>query len=93
MLQKPVDSRELIARIKALIRRSKGNSSPSYNIGNLEVNPQTQKVVRGGEKIKLSNKEFSVLEYLAHHSDEVVTRTMLMEHVWGKRLRNFIKRH
>lgn len=82
-ITKPIDSGELIARIRALIRRSKTNSSPSLKIGNLIINPQTRRVKIGSKQIKLSSKEFSVLEYLAHHSDEVVTRTMLMEHVWG----------
>ncbi len=80
---KPIDSVELIARIRALVRRSKDNPSPVFTIGDLQINPQTQRVKRGNRQIKLSSKEFSVLEYLAYHSDEVVTRTMLMEHVWG----------
>ncbi len=82
-ITKPVDSGELIARIRALIRRSKNNSSPLLKVGNLTLSPQTRRVKRGGKLLELSSKEFSVLEYLAHHSDEVVTRTTLMEHVWG----------
>lgn len=80
---KPIDSGELIARVRALIRRSKNNPAPLFIIGDLQINPRTRRVKKGGKQIKLSSKEFSVLEYLALHSDEVVTRTMLMEHVWG----------
>ena len=82
-IAKPVDSGELVARIRALIRRSKNKPSPFITIDNLIVNPQTRKATRAKMHIELSSKGFSVLEYLCLHSDEVVTRSMLMEHVWG----------
>ena len=86
---KPVDSQELIARIKALIRRSSKIPLPILKVGDLVVNPQSQQAQRAGQKISLPAKEFSVLEFLARHRDEVVTRTMLMEHVWGSDFESF----
>lgn len=86
---KPVDSQELIARVKALIRRNSKNPLPLLTVGDLEVDPQTRRVTRGGKNIVLPSKEFSVLELLARHSDEVVTRAMLMEHVWGSDFETF----
>lgn len=80
---KPVDSAELIARIKALIRRSGKETLPLLEVGDLVVDPQAHLVKRGKKTIDLNAKEFAVLEYLAYHSNEVVTRTMIMEHVWG----------
>lgn len=86
---KPVDSQELVARVKALIRRSSKTPLPMLIVGDLEIDPQTQRVKRAGQDISLPAKEFSVLEFLARHSDEVVTRTMLMEHVWGSDFETF----
>ncbi len=86
---KPVDSQELIARVKALIRRSSKLPLPILTVGDLEIDPQTQRVTRAGQEISLPAKEFAVLEFLARHSDEVVTRTMLMEHVWGSDFETF----
>lgn len=86
---KPVDSRELIARVKALIRRSSKMPLPILTVGDLEIDPQAQRVKRAGQDISLPAKEFAVLEFLARHSDEVVTRAMLMEHVWGSDFETF----
>lgn len=86
---KPVDSQELIARVKALIRRNSKKPLPVLNIGDLEIDTQTRRVVRAGAEIDLPSKEFAVLELLARHSDEVVTRSMLMEHIWGSDFETF----
>ena len=86
---KPIDAQELIARVKALIRRNSKNPVPILAVGDLEIDPQTQRVTRAGEEIPLAVKEFAVLEFLARHSDEVVTRSMLMEHVWGSDFESF----
>lgn len=86
---KPVDSLELIARVKALIRRSSKKPLPILVIGDLEVDTQTRRVKRGHQVIELPSKEFAVLELLARHSDEVVTRSMLMEHIWGSDFETF----
>lgn len=86
---KPVDTAELIARIRALIRRSSKEPLPVITVGDLTIDPQTRRVQRAGEWIDLPTKEFAVLEFLARHSDEVVTRTMMMEHVWGDDFESF----
>lgn len=86
---KPVDSQELIARVKALIRRNSKKPLPILTIGDLEIDTQTRRVTRAGTEIELPSKEFSVLELLARHSDEVVTRSMLMEHIWGSDFETF----
>lgn len=86
---KPVDSQELIARVKALIRRNSKKPLPVLNIGDLEIDTQTRRVVRAGVEIDLPSKEFAVLELLARHSDEVATRSMLMEHIWGSDFETF----
>ncbi len=86
---KPVDSQELIARVKALIRRNSKNPLPLLTIINLQIDTQARRVTRGGLEIELPSKEFAVLELLARHSDEVVTRSMLMEHIWGSDFETF----
>ena len=81
-LSKPFAFLELRSRIHALIRRSKQEPSPILKIADLEFDPIKHKVTRGGKSITLTPKEFSVLEILLRHIDEVVTRTMIIEHVW-----------
>jgi len=86
---KPVDLAELIARVRALIRRNSKEPLPVLTVSDLTIDPQTRRVVRAGQLIDLPTKEFAVLELLARHSDEVVTRTMMMEHVWGDDFESF----
>jgi len=86
---KPVDSGELIARIRALIRRAGKKSLPKLKVADLELVPGTQRVRVADKLVELSAKEFGVLEFLMYHSDEVVTRSMLMEHVWGSDFETF----
>jgi DNA-binding response OmpR family regulator len=81
-MTKPFAFVELRSRIHALIRRSAVESSPLLTLGNLTVDPIRHTVVRGIERIALTPKEFSILEFLLRHRDEVVTRTMITEHVW-----------
>lgn len=81
-LTKPFSFIELRARIHALIRRSKNSASPTLKIADLELDPLKHKVTRSGKTISLTPKEFSVLELLLRHKEEVVTRTMIIEHVW-----------
>lgn len=80
---KPIDSNELIARIRAVIRRNSQSALPVLTIGNLVVKPTEHLVKIGSHTLDLTAKEFAVLEYLAQHSGQAVTRTMLMEHIWG----------
>lgn len=81
-LTKPFAYVELRSRVKALIRRSKQEPSPILKIADLEIDPLKHKVTRAGQSIGLTPKEFAVLELLLLHKDEVITRTVVTEHVW-----------
>jgi two-component system OmpR family response regulator len=82
-LPKPFAFSELVARIQALIRRASGLSDPAHlTCGDLTMNLLTRKVTRGGRKIELQRLEFSLLEYLMRNAGRVVSKTMIMEHVW-----------
>jgi two-component system OmpR family response regulator len=82
-LTKPFAFSELLARVQALIRRSSGAPSPTtLTIADLEMDVYRRKVRRGGKEISLQPLEFSLLEYLMRNVGQVVTRTMIMEHVW-----------
>ena len=82
-LVKPFAFSELLARIQALIRRASGDSSPSnLTVADLTLNVRTRKVVRAGKTIDLQPLEFSLLEYLIRNAGQVVSKTMIMEHVW-----------
>jgi two-component system OmpR family response regulator len=83
-LTKPFAFSELVARLQALIRRASGTSEPtSLTVGDLSLNLLTREVIRGGKKIDLQPREFSLLEYLMRNAGRVVSKTMIMEHVWG----------
>ncbi len=88
-LAKPADHREVLARVRALIRRNQKNPAPILKIGQLTVDPTARRALMGEAELSLSSKEFSVLEFLAYHGGEVVTRSMLMEHVWGSDFETF----
>jgi two-component system OmpR family response regulator len=83
-LTKPFAFSELLARVQALIRRASGVSEPtSLHVSDLSMNLLTREVTRGGENIELQPVEFSLLEYLLRNSGRVVSKTMIMEHVWN----------
>ncbi len=83
-LTKPFAFSELLARVQALIRRASGLAEPTrLTIGDLSVNLLTRGVTRGGRKIELKPIEFSLLEYLMRSAGRVVSKTMIMEHVWN----------
>jgi len=79
---KPFSFLELRSRIQALIRRSKQESAPILKVDDLVLNPIKHTLTRGEKNIILTPKEFSILELLLRHKDEVVTRTMITEHAW-----------
>ncbi|WP_047498176.1 response regulator transcription factor [Terriglobus sp. TAA 43] len=79
---KPFDLRELIARAKALIRRSKGTASPNLQVGDISIDTVQQKVTRADETIDLSPTEYRILEYLAHHTKSIVPKKVLLEHLY-----------
>ena len=81
-LTKPFAFEELIARVRALLRRKGYNKATTLSIDDLELDQLTHKVIRAGKEIELSNKEYSLLEYLMLNANQIVTRTMLYEHVW-----------
>jgi DNA-binding response OmpR family regulator len=81
-LAKPFSIDEFMARVRALLRRPKLLQSPIINIGRLTIDSDRQFVRCGSKMIYLTRKEFSLLEYLAKHKDMVVSRGMIMEHVW-----------
>ncbi len=84
-LTKPFDFTELTARLRALLRRSVGASSPVLSAGPVELDPATREVRRDGEPVQLTPKEFALLEYLLRHQGRPLSRANLMEHVWGIR--------
>lgn len=81
-LTKPFEFAELKARINALIRRNYRQTSNNLSISDLEVDPLKHMVKRNGILIKLTPKEFAILELLLRRKGEVVTRTQVIEHVW-----------
>jgi DNA-binding response OmpR family regulator len=81
-LAKPFDLEELIARLRALIRRSRGQASPLITIGDLVIDTNARTVIRAGKGITLSAREYDVLAYLALSAGRVVSRTELIEHIY-----------
>jgi two-component system OmpR family response regulator len=82
-LTKPFSFAELLARVQALLRRSHMSSSPvKLTVGDLTMDLLTREVVRGEHRIELQPREFSLLEYLMHNAGNVVSKTLIMEHVW-----------
>jgi DNA-binding response OmpR family regulator len=81
-LPKPFSTDELVARLRALLRRSAGSGLSVYQIDNLTLNLLTREVRRGARKIELSAREFALLEYLMRTPGRVLTRTQICEAVW-----------
>lgn len=82
-LTKPFAFSELLARIQALIRRtSGGGEGTKLTVGDIAADLLARQVVRGGEKIELQPREFALLEYLMRNQGRVVSKTMILEHIW-----------
>ena len=81
-LTKPFAFRELLARVRALLRREGRSREPVLRIGDITLDPASHEVRRGGAPVELTSKEYAVLEYLLHHPNRVLTRTQIAEHVW-----------
>jgi two-component system copper resistance phosphate regulon response regulator CusR len=81
-LPKPFHFDELLARVRALLRRAPALAPSVFTIADLVVNTSTRRVDRGGRPIQLTAKEYSLVEYLARRAGEVVTRADIAEHVW-----------
>lgn len=82
-LQKPYAFSELLARVEALLRRGKETPTKVLQVADLKINLENYTVTRDGKKIELKPTEFKLLVYLVRHRGQVVTRTMLLENVWG----------
>jgi DNA-binding response OmpR family regulator len=83
-LTKPFSFAELLIRIKALLRRGTVNRSNVLRIADLEIDRLTHQVRRAGIAIRLTSKEYSLLEYLVLSAERVLSRTMIVEHVWDQ---------
>ena len=83
-LVKPFDLSELLARLRALIRRAAGQARPHLELGGVRIDTRARSVLRQGQPITLTAREYAILEYLALHRGEVVTRTTLYEHLFDE---------
>lgn len=81
-LVKPFEFAELLARLRALLRRGAVERPPVLEVGDVRLDPATHLVVRAGVRVELSLREFALLEYLMRHPGEVVPRRTLRDHVW-----------
>ena len=82
-LVKPFERKELLARIRALLRRRPPRGAASLEVGDLQLNPDTREVRRGEREIELTNREFELLEFLMRNERLVVSRERLLDEVWG----------
>lgn len=82
-LAKPFSMEELLARIRALLRRSNALVSPIMKIGNISLNTASREVLQDSQPLELTPKEFSILEFLLYNMNRAVSRYTMAEHVWG----------
>jgi DNA-binding response OmpR family regulator len=82
-LTKPFAIEELLARVRALLRRGSGDAAGVLQVDDLVLNPVSHEVTRGGQRIELTAKEYALLEYFMRNADRVLTRAMIAEHVWN----------
>jgi two-component system OmpR family response regulator len=83
-LTKPFHIEELLARLRALLRRSAGHANATIDVGGLSVDTRSARAYVDGALIKLTSHEFRLLRYLAHHPGEVISRTELVEHIYDQ---------
>lgn len=81
-LTKPFELSELLARVRALLRRTTENKSTTLRVGDLELNTLTHQVKRGDKEITLTSKEYAILEYLMRNANRVLSRSQIADHVW-----------
>jgi DNA-binding response OmpR family regulator len=82
-LTKPFSFGEFLARVRALLRRDTLTRASVMRVGDLELDTAARGVIRAGQPVALSAREYALLEYLVHHAGQVVTRDQLAEHVWS----------
>jgi len=85
-LTKPFRMEELLARLRALIRRASGQLTPALRYGALVLDPRTSRVTLDGQPVKLTGHELRVLSYLMHHRGRVISQTELTEHIYAQTL-------
>jgi DNA-binding response OmpR family regulator len=83
-LAKPFAFRELLARLRALLRRPARAYDPVLRVADLELDPATRRVRRHGQAVELTNKEFAILELFLRHPDQVLTRTQIADRIWDE---------
>jgi two-component system OmpR family response regulator len=83
-LVKPFSFGELLARVRALMRRARSNFDPVLRLGALTLDQQTRRVQWGKRNVELSAREFAILQYFLMHPGQVLTRTRIYEHVWNE---------
>mgnify|MGYP001445980986 FL=1 len=83
-LTKPFQMEELLARLRALIRRSAGHASSDIECGPLKIDTKANKVFMNGTKLKLTSHEYKIIEYFLHHQDKVISITELTEHIYDQ---------
>lgn len=83
-LTKPFHTEELLARLRALLRRAAGHATPELELGPLAIDTRAARVTVNGEAIKLTSHEYRLLAYLMHHKGKVVSRTELVEHMYDQ---------
>jgi two-component system, OmpR family, response regulator len=79
---KPFEIEEVLARVRALIRRAARQAAPELRCGSIALDPRSARVTVGGQPIRLTSHEFKVLSYLMHHRDRVVPQTELSDHIY-----------
>ena len=87
-LVKPFAFAEVLARVRALLRRSRNEDVRRLRVGDLEIDPSTRRVTRGDRSLELTVKEFEVLYHLAQHARQVVSRDTLAREVWRETTRS-----
>jgi len=83
-LTKPFENKELIVRVKSILRRMHNVSSSILTVADLEINTTLKTVIRAGKKIQLTSKEYFILEFLAYNKDRIVSRQEISSKLWGK---------
>lgn len=90
-LVKPFDFEELLARVRALLRRGTALVPEVLTVADLSINTRSHQVIRNGQTLDLTAKEYALLEYLTRHTNAVISRTEIAEHVWDERFDPFSK--
>jgi len=82
-LTKPFEFAELLARVRALLRRGAGVPAPTLAVADLTLDPSTRAVTRAGRRIDLTAREYALLEFFLRHPGRVLSRALIAQHVWG----------